>query len=772
MVQPIHASLAKDILGSGGSNVPGRDLRMEIDNKKHAIRGMNAANQNSLALVASNSKIIAAINNGGKTASLLASGLKFEQGQLAQLKLISSQGEREYKKISPALQKQFDMETKFDQITRFKVLEKPYYVNNLLQFKQWKLDVKNAVLEKQYRHMVDKKQLDILGIIAEKIGLVKHGKSSNPLDIVLGAFAGAAKIAYRGLAIGVGALIKNIMSGESIKSGIGGLGTALGAVGGFLLKGGPLGILIKGIAILGTSFAASKFGSLLTEENFQLVADKAVSGANKIYDIVSDFATSIDVKGLLDSGSKRISEIYDSAKITINEQIDAYQRVGFQQYITNIWDNNKYLLDYAGKKISDLYDGANKFIDGQVNTYTAAGSFQGYITNIFDSTVLALSGALSSISNYLGGTEFANKIKENMTAENIKTLTTIAYDSSINMLKSGLMTVSNFVSGPSATPDQDKSKSIGSLVLSTALDLSWTAIKFAFSTIGSGLLSIGQYAADKLSGVPIVIGALAPILEPISQVFKYIGGSLTILKDNIYIYANSFRTFEQSFRTMQEIVNPVTGTIELVAKNIETTGFFASKTMSLFQVIGDAVRPFEGAFKLIGSAGELLGKIAWPLQVVFSIFDFFSGFNNAADNLHIDKDKITTMQKIGGGIGGIISGLLDFPIKAINWLGQGLFGDSFEITSGQDIGNAVGGWLAKLFTPNQKFPNIMGTLVEGLYFLPITAVNWLGKKLFGDSFSIGSPEELGAAVAKSVENAFSFVSDTISLFEKMANEIG
>lgn len=86
----------------------------------------------------------------------------------------------------------------------------------------------------------------------------------------------------------------------------------------------------------------------------------------------------------------------------------------------------------------------------------------------------------------------------------------------------------------------------------------------------------------------------------------------------------------------------------------------------LFGGIGGMIKKImpKGLMKILGNAGKMLGKVgrlagklALPLVAIMSIFDFVGGIKNAEEIVGKPADQLSTMEKAGAGLAGVVSGL-------------------------------------------------------------------------------------------------------------------
>ena len=91
------------------------------------------------------------------------------------------------------------------------------------------------------------------------------------------------------------------------------------------------------------------------------------------------------------------------------------------------------------------------------------------------------------------------------------------------------------------------------------------------------------------------------------------------------------------------------------SKALDKSSGFISKGMKLLNKVGGKLTKILKPILKVG--GKLLGKLALPIAIVMSIFDFFDGFTNAAEISGISPEKLTLLDKAMAGISTLVSGL-------------------------------------------------------------------------------------------------------------------
>jgi hypothetical protein len=92
------------------------------------------------------------------------------------------------------------------------------------------------------------------------------------------------------------------------------------------------------------------------------------------------------------------------------------------------------------------------------------------------------------------------------------------------------------------------------------------------------------------------------------------------------------------------------------------------ESVGILGKIGSVLGKFSGVTKLLRLGGNVVGKFLWPLQIIMSVIDFFSGFMNAGKILG-KKGKLDMIDKISGGVGGVVKGLVGIVDMLLGFIG-------------------------------------------------------------------------------------------------------
>jgi len=154
------------------------------------------------------------------------------------------------------------------------------------------------------------------------------------------------------------------------------------------------------------------------------------------------------------------------------------------------------------------------------------------------------------------------------------------------------------------------------------------------------------------------------------------------------------------------------------------TGFFSRIIAGIKAMMGPIVnaakasasfmKGFSGVAKFASIFGKILGKIFFPITIIMSLWDFFKGFSETEGDI---------LDKIGGGLGQLVKGLIGMPLdlikSAISWV-MGALGfeqaeawlDSFS------IGDMLAGFVKTAFEvltyPITYVQKLLGNIWDGI----------------------------------------------------------
>ena len=174
-----------------------------------------------------------------------------------------------------------------------------------------------------------------------------------------------------------------------------------------------------------------------------------------------------------------------------------------------------------------------------------------------------------------------------------------------------------------------------------------------------------------------------------------------------------------------------------------TMGKMFTKVAGWFKSIGGLTGKVSGLSKVMGfikGAAKFLGKIFVPVTVIMALWEAVSGFMTG-----FEETEGNFFQKILGGIGGALKGLLDFFIFSIAemiqdvivWVGEFFGFDMSAVVDFDIVGKIktsvfkVIDYVVDLFSfKDTSVLGIFGSLID-IVFLPLNmAINFV-KNLFG-----------------------------------------
>lgn len=183
-------------------------------------------------------------------------------------------------------------------------------------------------------------------------------------------------------------------------------------------------------------------------------------------------------------------------------------------------------------------------------------------------------------------------------------------------------------------------------------------------SLEESVIGVSSYAVTVIKRAKFFLDSISGPFAKISKFFEGAQIALTQFTGN----AEFIRSVEHGAEKIEAFVKSAE----------EVKGFFApvirmfNTLRSGFGFIGNLGEVFakvaEPLMSFIKIGGKVLSKIAWPLQVILSIFDFMEGFGNAGALLDIDPSKLTFSDKIIAGFGAVIGGVLDMPVHLISWV--------------------------------------------------------------------------------------------------------
>jgi ElaB/YqjD/DUF883 family membrane-anchored ribosome-binding protein len=211
---------------------------------------------------------------------------------------------------------------------------------------------------------------------------------------------------------------------------------------------------------------------------------------------------------------------------------------------------------------------------------------------------------------------------------------------------------------------------------------------------GSGGLSAFMIGGMILAA--ILAGLVRKFLLPFEVIYRSmkIGRMVTWIKGGL----SKLNIFASLFRKIKEFKMGV------MLKFIVKWGKFAKFLPKIASALGLLFKAARFGFKFLG----------WPIQILFSLYDFIKGFMNTEGNL---ADKLL------GGLKGVFLGFFELPVKLIGWVIEkvlGLFGIKVSGVADKILGFFMGfieywvAWFRPIIGFLEGFFTTEGSLIDKL----------------------------------------------------------
>lgn len=201
--------------------------------------------------------------------------------------------------------------------------------------------------------------------------------------------------------------------------------------------------------------------------------------------------------------------------------------------------------------------------------------------------------------------------------------------------------------------------------------------------------------------------------------------------------------------------------------------------------LGSFFKKIPGLSKALGLAKGVGGKLALPITVILGLIDFFVSFLNVGEVLGKAQDKLTIMDRVSAGLGGILGGLIGIIDGVFGLFGLetniGGTAKSFTAKTFQYLFEYLSQMFRLVFLPVRKGLQILSKLpwkelMAGAEFLMDSVMKpLLGGLTALNNFLDGSGEELDSNVARLKDSFFPFTKslDTLrNLLDRMARVLG
>jgi hypothetical protein len=194
------------------------------------------------------------------------------------------------------------------------------------------------------------------------------------------------------------------------------------------------------------------------------------------------------------------------------------------------------------------------------------------------------------------------------------------------------------------------------------------ALQNYFVSVGNRLGSLGKILRlDKLGGVfKSITGFFTTTGKQSTSITQLISNALKSMK-----FGPEITRFINGIKEIGDVFRRTAGVADTVADGGKTVGTFFSRIGSLFQTIGNAVKPLFGVFRTIGRV------VFFPLTLIMTVMDSIKGAIEGFEQEGI-------LGGIFGAIGGALSGLIGMPLdllkSAIAWIADKLGFENFAET--------------------------------------------------------------------------------------------
>ena len=263
-------------------------------------------------------------------------------------------------------------------------------------------------------------------------------------------------------------------------------------------------------------------------------------------------------------------------------------------------------------------------------------------------------------------------------------------------------------------------------------DFSWLGLAGALiaGLVAGGIAFVTNYVKDfvnawkTLAKTLKVDGLIAKVFETITQTFRtikeFVSGKFTqalefikgLFKENAFFkwiaeFGTKLTDGIKSFFKVDELL-PELKTLWTSIKDIFNMVFDPLKKMfsgsgGMFKGLLESLEFLKPITTFFKSIGAVLGKLAWPIQIIMSIWDTVSGAIDGwkkTEGSMVDKMFGAIKGGLIGLIDGLVGGLLDFVKDGISWVLR-----FFGMSDAAD-------WLES-FSFGEIITDVIGSLVDG-----------------------------------------------------------
>lgn len=583
----------------------------------------------------------------------------------------------------------------------------------------------------------------------------------------------------------LGTILRGIgVVGSFAAMGVGRVITALLTGGAFRVAATTLtgiGRILLGVAGIGTSVLGIRSGAVSSAVMGRML--RGVTSLTALFSLFRGISDVIDNWGDADTLRGNVQ----------NAVADFFNGVtfGLTDWIARqfSFENTRAMFNNAFDALGNIFDGAKQLVQDEIDRYNNAGSLRIYLlgpdgliprtrnwlSGVITTTISTLQNIFGSLYDriYTGLRNFLtepetvlmntgdNNYEQVIVGRRFRDLDSII--SSIgsfmgNILKSsfelifGENSLNNFktyinrqLNDIISNPGQYLNDAFYSLVDSVKSGLSYVTDAIGnFFNISSNEIDLQvQTQREPLlqSVVSKTLNFFDYINESLAGVFTFYGFNRTLstLGGSIGRLTGDISKFMRFIG--RNLVRPLTWVGEYVERNSIVWGRMADQAKNLtgyIQIGTRSLGTIGSVGRFIGKVGGLLrflGRVAWPITIIMSIADAVKGFTDI-DRLEeqFGVGNVNFGTQVAGAIGEIARGFFEFPVTIINWLGRKLFGEEFNIGSGDQIYDVFSTSLNSLFQGNigEGLGNIFGSLVRAITYIPARIGAWLINSIFGE----------------------------------------
>lgn len=236
-------------------------------------------------------------------------------------------------------------------------------------------------------------------------------------------------------------------------------------------------------------------------------------------------------------------------------------------------------------------------------------------------------------------------------------------------------------------------------------DFSWLGLAAALVTglVMGGMAFIKEYVTSVLNAWKAFAKMIkldilvAKVWEPIVKGFKYLEGllgggfaktweavktffsenklikTITTVFDKVVNAVKTFFKFDELIPEIKVLWESIKGIFSMIAAPI--TKLFSGGGGGILSTVLESLTFFKPIVTFFKSFGTILGKLAWPIQVIMSLWDTISGALdgwNKTEGDFLAKFFGAMKGGITGLLNGLVGGLLDLLKDGLSWILEAL----------------------------------------------------------------------------------------------------